>query len=43
MKEKTSEGGQVKENTKCEGAQDKSEQAQSPRCEEEWILKVVKK
>ena len=43
MKEKTSEGGQVKENTKHEGAQDESEQARSPRSEEKWILKVVKK
>ena len=43
MKGKTSEGGRVKEDTKREGTQDESEQARSPRSEEEWILKVVKK
>jgi hypothetical protein len=43
MKEKTYEGEQMKGNTKWEGAQDESSQAQSPRSEEEWMLKVVKK
>jgi hypothetical protein len=42
MKEKICKGEWMKGNTKREGAQDESNQAQSPRSEEEWMPNEVK-
>ena len=39
MKGKTCEGEWMEGDTKCEGAQDESKQARSPRSEEKWMPK----
>ena len=43
MKEKAYDWEWMKENMKRKRTQDESRQARSPRSEEEWILKVVKR